>query len=139
MKPGGWIELVDLDIEPNSYDNSLPDNSQMREWSKCLKKTSAAVGLDLDVAKKFKQLLLDAGFEDVQEVVYDLPVGDWSEDGRLKEVGRFQRFQFLEGLPAIGTALFMRVEGWTKHRLEVFMAGVRREGSSRNVHMLIKL
>jgi hypothetical protein len=128
-----------MHIIPDSYDNSLPENSQLREFSKCITDVSATVGLDLKVATKFKGLLHDAGFEDVQEVAYDLPMGDWPEDRRMKEVGRYQRFQFMEGLPAIGTALFTRVEGWTKDRFDVFMAGVRREGNSRNVHIFYKM
>lgn len=124
---------------PESYDNSLPENSQLREFARCITEVSAMVGLDLNVAKKLKGLLHDAGFEDVREVVYDLPMGDWPEDRRMKEVGRYNRFQFLEGLPAIGTALLTRVQGWSKEKLEVFMAGVRREGNSRNVHVFYKM
>lgn len=97
------------------------------------------MGIDLDVAPKFKGYLEDAGYESVQEEVFDLPAGDWPQDRRMKEIGRFQRFQMVQGLGAIGTALLTRIGGWSKPQVEVFLAGVRREANDPNVHLLYKL
>jgi hypothetical protein len=57
----------------------------------------------------------------------------------MKEIGRFQRFQMLQGLGGIGTALLTRVGGWSKPQVEVFLAGVRREINDQNIHFSYKL
>ena len=49
-----------------------------------LAENASKVGIDLAVAQKFKGMLEDAGFEDVQEIVFDLPLGGWGEGRRMK-------------------------------------------------------
>lgn len=97
------------------------------------------VGIDLAVAQKFKRMMEHAGFEQVREKVFDLPLGDWPADRRLKEVGLFQRFQMVEGLHGIASGLLTRVAGWSVQRVEAFLAGVRSEMRDRNVHSLYKM
>ena len=97
------------------------------------------VGIDLAVAQKFRHMMDKAGFEEVTEKVFDLPLGDWPEDRRLKEVGLFQRFQMTEGLHGIAFGLLTRVAGWSPQRVEAFLAGVRKEMKDQNVHSLYKL
>lgn len=124
---------------PSSYDNSLPENSQIMELYNVLAEVGRKVGIDLAVAQKFKAMMENAGFKDVTEKVFDLPLGDWPEDRRLKEVGMFQRFQMVEGIHGIAFGLLTRIAGWRPERVEAFLAGVRREMKDRNVHSLYKL
>jgi hypothetical protein len=139
LKPGGWVELVELHVVPQSYDNSIPEPSQLQEFYSVLKPLGARIGIDLDVAPKLKGYLEEAGYESVQEEIFDLPLGDWPQDRRMKEIGRFQRFQMLQGLGAIGTGLLTRMGGWGTPQVEVFLAGIRREANNSNVHVLYKL
>jgi hypothetical protein len=139
LKPGGWVELIEIHVVPGSPDGTLPDNSQIMEFYNVLKPMAASVGFDLDVAQKYKSMLEEAGYEDVQETVYDLPLGPWSKDRRMNEVGRFQNFQLFGGLSSIGMAMLTRVGGWTQEKVEVFLAGVRREGYDKRIHLYYKL
>jgi hypothetical protein len=139
LKPGGWIELIEINVVPQSYDNTMPENSQIQELYNVLKPLGAKMGIDLDVAPKLKGFLEDAGYDSVTEEVFDLPVGDWPQDRRMKEVGRYQRFQMMQGLGGIATALLTRIGGWSKPQVEVFLAGIRREANNRNVHILYKM
>lgn len=108
---------------PASYDDSLPANSQIMEFYNVLAEIGGKIGIDLAVAQKFKGMMDEAGFKDVTEKVFDLPLGDWPEDRRLKEVGMFQRFQMVEGIHGIAFRLLTRVAGWAPQRVEVFLAG----------------
>jgi len=139
LKPGGWIELIEIHAVPQSYDNTMPEPCQLQEFYNVLKPLGAKMGLDIDVPTKFKRLLEDAGYDSVTEEIFDLPMGDWPQDRRMKEVGRYQRFQLIQGLGGIATALLTRFGGWSKPQIEVFLAGVRREANDRNVHILYKL
>jgi len=128
-----------MHVIPSSYDDSLPPESQIMELYNVLADIGGKIGIDLSVAQKFKAMMEKAGFEDVTEKVFDLPLGDWPEDRRLKEVGLFQRFQMVEGIHGIAFGLLTRVAGWSVQRVEAFLAGVRREMRDRNVHSLYKL
>jgi hypothetical protein len=109
------------------------------EFYNVLAEIGRKIGIDLAVAQKFKAMIEKAGFTDVTEKVFDLPLGDWPEDRRLKEVGMFQRFQMVEGIHGIAFGLLTRVAGWRPERVEAFLAGVRAEMKDRNVHSLYKL
>lgn len=139
LKPGGWVELVEIHVIPSSYDNSLPENSQIMELYNLLAGIGGKIGIDLAVAQKFKAMMEAAGFEDVQEEVFDLPLGDWPDGRRMKEVGMFQRYQMVEGLHGIAFGLLTRVAGWSPQRVEAFLVGVRREMKDKSVHSLYKL
>ncbi|KFY01922.1 hypothetical protein O988_02466 [Pseudogymnoascus sp. VKM F-3808] len=139
LKPGGYIELVEMHVIPTSPDHTLPPNSQIMELYTTLADASEEVGLDLAVARKYGSMMMSAGFENVVEEVFDLPIGDWMSDRRMKEVGAFQRFQMVEGLHGIAFGALTRVAGWTPTRVQVFLAGVRREMKDRGVHCMYTL
>lgn len=139
LKPGGYIELVEMHVVPTSPDHTLPVNSQIMALYTLLDDVGQDIGLDLSVAPKYKPMMLSAGFEDVVEEVFDLPIGDWMTDRRMKEVGAFQRFQMTEGLHGIAFGALTRVAGWSPTEVEVFLAGVRREMKDRSVHSMYKL
>ncbi|OBT69709.1 hypothetical protein VE03_00812 [Pseudogymnoascus sp. 23342-1-I1] len=139
LKPGGYVELVEMHVIPTSPDNTLPPNSQIMEFYTTLAEVSQEVGLDLSVAQKYGSMMISAGFEDVVEEVFDLPIGDWMSDRRMKEVGAFQRYQMVEGLHGIAFGALTRVAGWTPTRVQVFLAGVRKEMGDRGVHCMYSL
>ncbi|KFY77185.1 hypothetical protein V499_03390 [Pseudogymnoascus sp. VKM F-103] len=87
LKPGGYVELVEMHVIPSSPDNTLPPNSQIMELYTTLAEVSQEVGLDLSVAQKYGSMMVSAGFENVVEEVFDLPIGDWMQDRRMKEGG----------------------------------------------------
>lgn len=62
-----------------------------------LAETGAKFGIGLAVAQKFKCLIEEAGFGEAQEVVFDLPLGDFGEGRRMEGIGLFQQFQMTEG------------------------------------------
>lgn len=117
----------------------VPPNSQVVEFHRVLKPLAAAMGLDMEVSLKFKRYLEDAGYESVQERIFDLLMGDWPQDQRMKEIGRFHRFQFIDGLQSIGSALLTRMGRWSNEQAEAFFAGVRREVNNQSVHPLNKV
>ncbi len=45
-------------------------------------------------------MITDAGFEDVVEVKYKWPLGEWPVDQRLKDIGRWNAQHWLEGMDA---------------------------------------
>ena len=59
-----------------------------------------------------KQFLLDhGGFKNVTEQRYKMPVGLWSQDKKLKEVGRWHLLECHEGIEGWSMALLTRLMG----------------------------
>ncbi|PMD19557.1 S-adenosyl-L-methionine-dependent methyltransferase [Hyaloscypha hepaticicola] len=139
LKPGGHIEIVEMHVIPTSYDNSLPKDSQIQAFYDVLSEVGKGVGIDLAVAQKFHGMLEKAGFEGVTETVFDLPIGGWMPDRRMREVGLFHQFQMTEGLHGIAFGLLTRVAGWDALKVEAFLAGIRREMKDPKVRSLYKI
>lgn len=57
------------------------------------------------IPKKSKRLIEAAGFVDVVEAKYKVPVGGWMEDKKWKEMGRWNLLYLPEGLKVM--ALFI--------------------------------
>ena len=104
-----------------------------------LAEVGQGIGIDLAVAQKFRGMLESGGYEEVTETVFDLPLGGWMRDRRMREVGIFQQFQMTEGLHGIAFGLLTRIAGWSPVKVEAFLAAVRREMKDPAVHSLYKL
>lgn len=87
LKPGGYIELAELDLQPMPAVKGKPSPPLIDEWFKIQGNILAKKGYNMRFARQFKRILLDAGFEEVVEVVRPVPWGVWSRDKRLKAIG----------------------------------------------------
>lgn len=68
-------------------DGTMKEDSPILRWNTLLQEASEKLGAPLNSALKYKQQLIDAGFEDVVEVKYKWPLGPWPKDPKYKEVG----------------------------------------------------
>jgi hypothetical protein len=131
---------MDLSFTPYSPDGTLPppESSHYARFLEVVTQAAAKIGLNMDVATTFAQTLRDAGYEDVTEKIYDVPMGTWPRDSRLKEVGAFQLAQFLSAIQGIAMGLLTRVMGWSREEVEVMLVELRNELTDRQKHMFWK-
>jgi hypothetical protein len=66
--------------------------------------------------------------------LHQVPYSPWARDRKLKELGSYQQLLMLEALDAYSFALFTRVLGWDAPRIQVLLAGVRKELLDRKFH-----
>ncbi|MCJ1257875.1 hypothetical protein MMC24_005703 [Lignoscripta atroalba] len=69
--------------------------------------------------------LKEAGFEDVTLHAYRWPVGPWSKDPKLKELGKWSQLHLLEGLEGMVMALLTRVMGWELTEVQAWLGKMR--------------
>ncbi|KAK4541438.1 hypothetical protein LTR36_008039 [Oleoguttula mirabilis] len=134
LAPGGYLELVDLTNPPQSDDDTMPENSQLGKFFEALTDGCAKVGRDVHVPRKWRPLLQDAGFVNIEERVFKVPIGGWPKDRKMKEAGVFEMETLREGLPAIGMGFFTRVLQWKPDEVQVFFAKVRQELDDKGIH-----
>jgi hypothetical protein len=87
MNSGGYIQLADIEITPRCDDGSMPEDTVWRKWERTANSFREISNRRFFNAMEKKQEMKDAGFVDIVEKRYKLPIGGWSSDPKYREVG----------------------------------------------------
>ncbi|KAL2218200.1 S-adenosyl-L-methionine-dependent methyltransferase [Thermoascus aurantiacus ATCC 26904] len=136
LKSGGYLEMQSAEV------HLYPNEKESEEKGKYTLMLTQYVNEAAEkFGKSFKQIHLwkekmeKAGFVDVREVQYKLPTGRWPKDPKLKEIGKYQQVQHIQGVDSYSFALLSRVLGWSKEEIQVFCARVKNELKDPSVHL----
>ena len=121
-------------MEPKSDDGSVTPGSIFDRWGKVSLEAGDAFGKSLRTVDESKQGLIDAGFQDVTEHRYKLPIGTWSIDPHLKEIGRYVRYYWEQGMEGWCMFLLTKFLGWQYADVQLYVAEMRRMLRNRQVH-----
>jgi hypothetical protein len=94
---------------PKSDDGTV-DGSIFERFGKVSLETGDKFGKSLRTVDESAEYMRKAGFEDVVEKRFKVPIGPWAKDKAQKELGLYNRLQWEEGL-----------EGWTMYLLTTVM------------------
>src|SRR6187200_3186313 len=106
MPGSGWIEHVEIDLEPRCDDQTLSSDSALVKWYHYLADATARVSRPIAYNHSTRQMLQTAGFIDIQEIVIRAPYNSWPNDPQKKEIGRWYNLGIIEGLDALSFAAF---------------------------------
>ncbi|KAF7595881.1 hypothetical protein BBP40_004374 [Aspergillus hancockii] len=101
LKPGGWVQLVEIYFNVQSDNGSITEEHALRQWSTQLMGSLAAVK-DLRVGTRLRHLLTEAGLTEVDARMIPLPLSAWSNDPRMRDIGDMNRENIKKLLPALG-------------------------------------
>lgn len=79
-----------------NQDGEVPPAVQ--EYTTLMHEATTKLGVNADVGSKHYGWFKEVGFEDVEDVLITAPLGTWAKDKRLKEIGRFNMVQIVEGV-----------------------------------------
>ena len=133
-KPGGYVELQELDPRFTSDDGTLKDDSALSYWSRTICEAAKEYNRPIPVFTQYKAWLERAGFIDVQQIVLKAPTNPWPKCKLLKEVSKFQLVSHIEGFEGVSIGLMTRGLGWKAEEVKVLMAQIRPELKSRSIH-----
>lgn len=137
LEPGGWIEQMELDVRVYSDDGTLKPEHMLHGWGNIFVACSERAGRSLRTHEKMRSAIEKAGFVDVHEERYKIPMGPWSKDKLLKEAGHLQYAHWnaaLEGWAMWLLTHFGEPEPWTKEEVQVYLAKVRAELKNPHIH-----
>jgi hypothetical protein len=136
LKPGyGWLEQVEIDLEPRCDDGSLAADSPLRVWYNHLKDATERYNKPIAYQHDTRRLLQSRGFIDIQEKVIRAPLNTWPSDPHQKLLGRWYMVGLTEGLEALSLAPFTRVNRWDAvQHVRPFLKQVREEIVSPKIH-----
>lgn len=112
----------------------MPADYGLSEFLTNLYHGFSALGYDLLSLEKNKARLADAGFTNLRELVWKVPVGVWPKDKLMKEVGMYNREVLAEALQGVSMGAYTRGLGWTPAEVEVFLTRVRKSLADSSVH-----
>ena len=136
LKPGGWVELQDFNLQYYSEDGSLTENHKTLIWINTFLDAARKMGREPSPGPTLEGHLLDAGFEHVHHTRYKIPIGPWAKDAHLKDIGLCNLAQILDGLEGFSLRLFCDILKWSEEEVLVLLAGVRKELKSGTVHAM---
>ncbi|KAL0937526.1 putative SAM dependent methyltransferase [Colletotrichum truncatum] len=130
LQPGsGYIEVkeTDFNVQSQSTEN-LDDDHPYKRWTKVMFEAFDKIGKtarqhhDHGIAKNLES----AGFVDIVEKKWQMPIGGWAKDPKLKEIGACY-LEFLDqSLEGFGTFLLKEIMGWEYAEILVFMSEMRK-------------
>lgn len=133
LKPGGYIEQVEQSVVPKS-DDGTTKGTIFEKWGEVSLQAGDAFGKTLRICDEAKQKMIEAGFVDVVEHRFKCPIGPWAKDPHLKELGRYNRLQWEEGIEGWTMFLLTRVLGWTKLEVDIYLAQMRAGLRDPKIH-----
>jgi hypothetical protein len=116
-------------------DGTLPQHSAIVKWHHLLVEGASLGNINLRFSSaELKTQAEKAGFVNVKIKEYKIPIGKWARGKKLKLLGAFQREVVMLGLEAFSLAIFTRLLGWSKNKVEIFLEGVRQELKTSSYH-----
>ncbi|CAK3830603.1 Hypothetical predicted protein [Lecanosticta acicola] len=138
LRPGGWIEQVELDVRVMSDDETLPKDSLLAGWGDNFLGCAERSGRPLSTQETMCQRIANAGFVNLKDDLFRCPLGTWPKDKRMKEAGRVNFHHWSAGLD--GWAMWLLTkhgapEPWSADEVRVYVAGVRNDLKKKGMHI----
>lgn len=89
----------------------------------------------MDRVLKLGEALREAGFVDVEERSFKVPIGPWAKNKTLRLIGVYLKTVLLGGLQGISLGPLTRGPEWTKEEVEVLLIDVRKCLADPSQHM----
>lgn len=133
LAPGGWFEMQDSCAPLMSLDGSIT-GTPIEKLYNTVMEAALKIGIDVTAAKRYKVMMEEVGFVDVQEVKVEWPIGTWAKSKYHKMLGKWFRADLETGVEAVAMGLFTRVMGYSKEEVEGLIRDVKRDMDNKDIH-----
>ncbi|KAH7030933.1 S-adenosyl-L-methionine-dependent methyltransferase [Microdochium trichocladiopsis] len=111
LRPGGWCQMVELDLESQSDNGRLGDGNALREWSRLYQNAMDKLGKYSKIGRELGPRLRRAGFTDVDnnsgrpyvfpmcgQHEHHVKIGQSNEENVQRLLGSLSLYPFMEVL-----------------------------------------
>ncbi|KAJ0281414.1 hypothetical protein COL940_005698 [Colletotrichum noveboracense] len=134
LTPGGYLELKEVDLMPESDDGTLPTNSALNKTYTLIGEALKVFGRPFQDVLPLVDMMKEVGFVDLYVKKFKWPTNTWPRDSHFKEIGEWANVNYLSGIEGWVMAPFTRALGWKKEEVQVLLIDVRKEFNDRNIH-----
>ncbi|PNP77806.1 hypothetical protein FNYG_08887 [Fusarium nygamai] len=117
--PGGWVQSCEADIHFYSDDGTTDSEPALQKWADLYEKGGAATGRTFFLQQEALQerSITQAGFTDVRIFDYKLPVGGWTSNRKLFELGEYVRLTLENDLEGVYPPSHLLARSLTRRRI----------------------
>ncbi|KAJ6436997.1 PRO41 protein [Purpureocillium lavendulum] len=137
LRPGGWIENTEISIHVQSDAQEVRDNPDhiFWRWANVLWEGADRIKKTLRIADdgKMPMLARGAGFVTVKESRYKVPIGSWSRDPKMKEIGAYNLAFLDESLEGFALFILMEIMRWESDAVQLFIMEMRNAIRNRRI------
>jgi hypothetical protein len=137
LKPGGWIELQELQLKMECDDGTMKEGDKLVDFLANVRKGLLTFGVDMLSMRNNKQRTLDAGFVNVEEKKMKVPFGLWPKDQRLRMIGLYCRTMMIDALQGVSSKPFLHGLKWPLEEIEVYLVEVRKSCMDSSQHTYV--
>ncbi|ETN46838.1 uncharacterized protein HMPREF1541_01027 [Cyphellophora europaea CBS 101466] len=139
MESGAWIEQIEVEIKVYCDDDTRKPDGELERLAEMTQVMSSTHGAYFQIAENMSTMMRDAGFTDVREAKYKLPVGWWSADPKYKEIGKFFERFYKTGLQGWLMHIWTKSMGFTPEAVNEACLKAFAEIDSRKHHYYFQL
>lgn len=133
LRPGGWIELQELQGVPLCDDGTMTDDDPVKYLYDMAGKAYSKFGMSTTLPAELEPYLRKAGFENIHCQIMKVPIGSWAKEATMRTVGLYQKMAVLDFLPTLPGRPFKAL-GMSEAEAEVTVAMARKGLDDANVH-----
>ncbi|SCB65004.1 unnamed protein product [Fusarium graminearum] len=135
LKPGGWIEHVELWGNAMSDDGTMTEDSPLKTWVRIFDQIGEKIGNPFfwDPVEAFQE----AGLQNISERKVKVPIGTWPKNKDLKQWGAWNRQFLMQGLEGFSIRGLTELLGWEYEKAQVFLVDMRKELLNPSLHSYV--
>ncbi|KZL66338.1 SAM-dependent methyltransferase [Colletotrichum tofieldiae] len=130
LQPGGWFEIKEFDFESHSQSlgDALSKDHVYTRWANVMFEALERLGKTGTQSRNhgISRALEIAGFVDIVEKSWRIPIGSWPADPVMREVGICNLEYLDQSLEGFGTFLLKKIMGWGYVEILLFMSEMRK-------------
>ncbi|KAL0632401.1 hypothetical protein Q9L58_008724 [Maublancomyces gigas] len=134
LKPGGYIDICELEMHLSSDDGTAHPGLDLSKYCELLNKAAAVLGQDFETITNLKPLIERAGFVNVRHEKMRLPLGTWPVDPKQKIIGAYVLITIESGFEACGLRLLTCVLDMDQASFAVLTERAKKNAYDRNIH-----
>ena len=134
LEPGAYFEQLEMSVVPKSDDGTVPKDSIFDQWGKISLDLGDKFGKSLRTVDESKGGIEAAGFVNVTEHRWKVPIGGWAADKKFKEIGLYNRLHWEQGIEGWSIYLLTTVLEWSMDEVQVYLAKMRAALKDRRIH-----
>jgi hypothetical protein len=134
MRSGGWIELQDLRIKNGAEDGTQPEDYVFDRSGPLIKQAYLdAYGFDVELPDRLPEELRKAGFINIREEVYRVPIGTWPRDEKRRYFGYMNREILLTVLNPLASKPMLNL-GMPQSDLNALISEMEETLNNNDIH-----
>lgn len=123
-----------MSVNPKSDDASIATGSIFDQWGTISLSLGEKFGKSLRTVDEACPNIKAAGFTNVVEYRFKVPIGAWPADKKMKEIGQYNRLHWEQGIEGWCLYLLTTIEKWSIEEVQVYLARMREALRDKRIH-----